>query len=519
MKLSDDWVPPFQLQSLFLSYCNMNSRFPNWLQTQNYLSALGLSNVGYLPPIPIWFWGKLQTLEVLRIPNNNLTGKIPNLELNLTNNYPFIDLSSNQLEGSIPSFLLQAGALDLSNNKFSDFVSFLCSKSKPNILQMLNFSNNELKGELPDCWNNLTSLKFVDLSNNKLSGKIPFSMGALSSMEALILRNNSLSGRLSSSLKNCSDKLALLDLGDNMFDGPLPSWIGGSLHQLVILSLRSNNFNGSIPSNLCHLRKLHVLDMSLNRFSGVIPTCLNYFTSMAEDTVIQSTLSTNHWYTVNVDNHSLSVVYDYEISLMWKGVDQRFKKADKLLKTIDLSSNHLTGKIPTEMEYLIGLISLNLSRNNLSGEIISNIGNFQFLEFLDLSNNGLSGKTPSSLAHIDRLTWLDLSNNQLYGKIPIGTQLQTFDASRFEGNSNLCGKPLDRKCPGEELVEHQQPQVRAGDDDKSIFLEALYMSMGIGFFTGFVGLIGSILLLQSWRDTYSRFLNALILRIFRCWRQ
>ncbi|KAK2457975.1 receptor protein EIX2 [Trifolium repens] len=518
MKLSDDWVPPFQLQSLFLSYCNMNSRFPNWLQTQNYLSALGLSNVGYLPPIPIWFWGKLQTLEVLRIPNNNLTGKIPNLELNLTNNYPFIDLSSNQLEGSIPSFLLQAGALDLSNNKFSDFVSFLCSKSKPNILQMLNFSNNQLKGELPDCWNNLTSLKFVDLSNNKLSGKIPFSMGALSSMEALILRNNSLSGPLSSSLKNCSDKLALLDLGENMFDGPLPSWIGGSLHQLVILSLRSNNFNGSIPSNLCHLRKLHVLDMSVNRLSEGIPTCLNYFTSMAEDTGI-STSSTNHWYTVNGSNDSLSVGYDYEISLMWKGVDQSFKKADMLLKTIDLSSNHLTGKIPTEMEYLIGLISLNLSRNNLSGEIISNIGNFQFLEFLDLSNNHLSGKIPSSLSHIDRLTMLDLSNNELYGKIPIGTQLQTFDTSSFEGNSDLCGEPLDKKCPEEELTEHQKPQVRAGEDDKSIFLEALYMSMGLGFFTGFVGLIGSILLLQSWRDTYSRFLNALILRIFMCCKQ
>jgi hypothetical protein len=204
---------------------------------------------------------------------------------------------------------------------------------------------------------------------------------------------------------------------------------------------------------------------------------------------------------------------------MWKGVDQQFKHADRLLKSIDLSSNHLTGKIPTEIDHLFGLISLNLSRNNLSGEIISNIGNFRTLEFLDLSRNHLSGKIPSSLAQIDRLTMLYLSNNQLYGKIPIGRQIQTFDPSWFEGNSNLCGQPLDRKCPGEELTEHQKPQVRAGDDDKSIFLEALCMSMGLGFFTGFVGLIGSILLLQSWRDTYSRFLNALILRIFRCWKQ
>ncbi|GAU49751.1 hypothetical protein TSUD_43380 [Trifolium subterraneum] len=128
------------------------------------------------------------------------------------------------------------------------------------------------------------------------------------------------------------------------------------------------------------------------------------------------------------------------------------------------------------------------------------------MNVLDLSRNHLSGTIPSSLAHIDRLSVLNLSNNQFCGKIPTGSQLRTFDASCFEGNSNLCGEPLDRKCPEEELGEHQKPRVFA-DDDKSIFLEALYMSMEIGFFTGFVGLIGSILLLQSWRDTYSRFLN------------
>jgi len=213
-----------------------------------------------------------------------------------------------------------------------------------------------------------------------------------------------------------------------------------------------------------------------------------------------------------------SGMYDFNLLLMWKGVDQHFKNADMFLKTIDLSSNHLTGEIPTEMEYLIGLISLNLSRNNLSGEIISNIGNFKSLEFLDLSRNHLSSRIPSSLAHIDRLAMLDLSNNQLCGKIPIGTQLQSFNASRFEENSNLCGEPLDRKCPGEEPTKPEVPTTNAGDDN-SIFLEALYMSMGLGFFTSFVGLVGSILLLPSWRETYSRFLNNLILKFFVWWKQ
>ena len=339
-------------------------------------------------------------------------------------------------------------------------------------------------------------------------------MGSLSKMEALVLRNNNLSGQLPSSLKNCSNNLALLDLGENKFHGPLPSWIGESLHQLVILSLRSNNFNGSIPSNLCYLRKFHVLDLSLNSLSGGIPTCVSNFTSMAQDTMS----STYHMYTLIINHVYYSRPYGFDMSLIWKGVDQWYKNADKFLKSIDLSSNHLTGEIPVEMEYLFGLISLNLSRNNLSGEIIPNIGNFKSLEFLDLSRNHLSGRIPPSLAHIDRLTWLDLSNNQLYGKIPIGTQLQTFNASCFEENFNLCGEPLDIKCPGEEPPKHQAQTTDAGDDNL-IFLEALYMSMGIGFFIGFVGLVGSILLLPSWRETYSRFLNTLLLKIFMWWKQ
>ncbi|RHN81717.1 putative non-specific serine/threonine protein kinase [Medicago truncatula] len=56
---------------------------------------------------------------------------------------------------------------------------------------------------------------------------------------------------------------------------------------------------------------------------------------------------------------------------------------------------------------------------------------------------------------------LNFSNNELYGEIPIGTQLQTFNASSFEGNSNLCGEPLDRKCPEEEPEKPQLPTTDA----------------------------------------------------------
>jgi Leucine-rich repeat (LRR) protein len=248
-------------------------------------------------------------------------------------------LSSNQLEGSIPYFLLQAGGLYLSKNKFSDIASFLCSKNKPQTLVLLDLSDNQLTGELPDCWNNLTSLQFVDLSNNNLSGNVPFSMAALVNMKALILRNNSLSGKLTSSLIG-RDKLALLDLGENKFYGPLPSWTGDNLHRLVVLSLRFNNFYGSLPSNLCNLRELQVLDLSLNSLSGGFLACVKNFTSMTQDTMSLTT-STGHLYKINFSNGGFYFdSYDFDLYLMWKGVDQRYKNVDMFLKTIDLSSNH-----------------------------------------------------------------------------------------------------------------------------------------------------------------------------------
>jgi hypothetical protein len=179
---------------------------------------------------------------------------------------------------------------------------------------------------------------------------------------------------------------------------------------------------------------------------------------MVEDSKNSTSLK-HYLYTIKYsDGPTIISSYDFYTFLMWKGVDRPFKNADMFLKTIDLSSNNLTGEIPTEIEYLSGLVSLNLSRNNLSGEIISNIGHLKLLDVLDLSRNHLSGTIPSSLAHIDRLSVLDLSNNQFYGQIPIGTQLQSFNASSFEGNSNLCGEPLDRKCPGEEPTNHKCQQ-------------------------------------------------------------
>jgi len=73
--------------------------------------------------------------------------------------------------------------------------------------------------------------------------------------------------------------------------------------------------------------------------------------------------------------------YRLDITWVWKGVEHVFRDPQRNLKSIDLSSNNLTGEITKEIVHLVGMVSLNLSRNNLSREIPSEIENLSSLEY------------------------------------------------------------------------------------------------------------------------------------------
>ncbi|KAL2967099.1 hypothetical protein AAZX31_16G156700 [Glycine max] len=464
LKFVPSWVPPFQLTNLRLSSCKLGPTFPSWLKTQRSLYELDISDNGINDSVPDLFWNNLKYMTFLNMSHNYLIGSIPNISLKLQLRTSIL-LNSNQFEGKIPSFLLQASELMLSENNFSDLFSFLCDQSTASNLGTLDVSHNQIKGQLPDCWKSVKQLLFLDLSSNKLSGKIPMSMGALVNMEALVLRNNGLMGELPSSLKNCSS-LFMLDLSENMLSGPIPSWIGESMHQLIILNMRGNHLSGNLPIPLCYLNRIQLLDLSRNNLSRGIPSCLKNFTAMSEQSINSSdTMSRIYW--VNETYYAIYGSYfegyTLDITWMWKGVERGFKNPELKLKSIDLSSNNLMGEIPKEVGYLLGVVSLNLSRNNLSGEIPSQIGNLGSLESLDLSRNHISGRIPSSLSEIDYLQKLDLSHNSLSGRIPSGRHFETFEASSFEGNIDLCGEQLNKTCPGDGdqiTAEHQEPAVK-----------------------------------------------------------
>jgi len=513
LRFTENWVPPFQLQVMRLRSCILGLSFPRWIKTQKYLQELDISNAGISDNVPEWFWAKLSSQECdkINISYNNLKGSIPNLQVK--NHCSFLFLSSNEFEGPIPPFLRGSMDIDLSKNKFNDSVPFICANGIDAALVHFDLSNNQLSGKIPDCWRNFKLLDYVDLSHNSFSGKIPSSMGSLVQLQALLLGNNSLTEEIPSSLKNCTE-LVMLDLRENRLEGLVPYWIGSELKELKVLSLQRNHFFGSIPVELCYLQSIQLFDISLNSLYGRIPKCIKNFTSMTQKASSSQSQGLTEYYVVNSQGTLRhDIPYELKALLTWKGVEHVFNNKElNLLKSIDLSSNHFSEEIPPEIAELIQLVSLNLSRNNFRGKIPSNIGKLKSLDSLDLSRNKLFGLIPSSLSQIDRLGVLDLSHNELSGEIPTSTQLQSFNASFYEDNLDLCGPPLVKSCVRGELTH--EPKVNVQDDEDLLLNRGFYISLTFGFIIGFWGVFGSILIKRSWRHAYFKFMNNLVDNIY-----
>ena len=325
----------------------------------------------------------------------------------------------------------------------------------------------------------------MDLSRNAFSGEFPALTSPNCSLTSLHLANNNFTGGFPSSLSYCSN-LTILDLGNNRLNGEVPSWVSHKMPSLKILQLRSNMLQGCIPWQLSHHSRLQLLDLANNQLSGSIPRQFANFASMIQQSDGFYMGSTHILLTYS--NRALTP-YSDRINLIWKGKYYTFEKAIAHMTGIDLSSNLLSGEIPTELANLKGLQLLNLSRNNLSGGIANDIGNLKALESLDLSCNELSGHIPDSFSGLTFLSSLNLSNNHLSGLIPTGGQLATLnDPSIYNNNSGLCGLPLNIAC-----LNGSSRSAENKDRDPG-----LYYSTLVGFAVGFWLWFGAIIFSDPW---------------------
>ncbi|XP_076910937.1 receptor-like protein EIX2 [Bidens hawaiensis] len=479
------------LSELHLSKCGLH----NALLSPNYFNFSAHSYMHYIDLRDNLIGGRflyeiinITSLKVLDLSRNNLNSSIPTMP-----NLLKLDVSENKFKHiELVGIWRQCNLkeLSLSYNIFNGEMigpSTNMSECSQYAFEMLDSSQNQLNGTIPEVLGRLTNLKALYLGANSFSGSIPEALERVRSLEVLDLSDNELTGPIPTFL----GKLTKLSLFGNQLSGFIPESLG-RLAGLTELDLSSNQLIGPIPNSLGRLSSLHLLDVSNNSLEGVVFEA--HLVNLSKLKYLHTDL--NHKLIFNISHEWIppfqlrSVVLSSckindefpqwlktqrNLEELWLSNASLFGLLPSWLRTmpifiLDLSHNKLggslenlpsrnpihwvepgdaalfllqdnlfNGSIPRSLCRRTYLELLDVSMNGLSGNIPDCVKNLQEMKVLILSSNGLSGVLPRSLGSIS-LAWLKLTNNNFNGELPrdLGNSsllsVLDLDNNKFSGN-------------------------------------------------------------------------------------
>ncbi|KAF7813195.1 LRR receptor-like serine/threonine-protein kinase GSO2 [Senna tora] len=429
-------TPIFLYNYHFLEAENVNPSLLE-LEHMNYLDLSGIHF--HSSPIPE-FLGSMRRLRYLNLSFSSFIGKIPHHLGNLSS----------------------LRALDLSYNweLYDDDMSWI---SKLSSLKHLALDGVSLEKayNLFQVLFKLPSLSLADLSDCRIINiHIPrgiVNSTFLANVEVLNLRDNALHGSFPDAFQNMTS-IKDLDLSWNSLS-LIPHWLA-NLHSLVQLDLSRNDFNSSevsmesILGNLCSLISLdlsdnyHELVPSLKFGHGNLSGCTRY---VLEELLLRKSGVSDSWPTclstldIGFNNLDVKILSDWippfkflsfmgmsscNLGTLFPQWLKNMTFLNRLSGTIpncwrrmsidilNLSSNKLSGTIPSSFGHSFGVAWLNLSNNSLHGELHEELKNIENLEILDLGENQFSGIIPSWIQTFQKLQVLRLSQNLFIGDIP-----------------------------------------------------------------------------------------------------
>ncbi|KAF7046367.1 hypothetical protein CFC21_055397 [Triticum aestivum] len=406
------------LKHLDLSYINLTT-VVDWVHEINMLPnliKLYLQHTGLRSTVVVLGQSNLTALEVLDISWNNFNTPIASNWFWNSTSLSYLNLYACPFYGPIPEYIGSMASLE-----------------------EVNFGGNNLMSTMiPSNFKNLCNLKILNLADSQTSGDIK---------------------ELMERLPNCtSNKMQMLDLGQNMLGGAMPS-SPGPLKNLTCLALPHNKLTGPIPKWIWSLTELLVLDLEVNELNGVVTedhlkSLRNLKILILGNTLLQIKVSPN-WVppfklqAVLLDGLQIGpafpswlrsqtglgllMIANASITAIPNWVWVAFSRAE----LVDLSNNQITGTLPATLEFMAAEVmalsnnrftgtipkfprnikGMYLSVNSLSGTLPSDFG-APLLQDLSLYSNSISGPIPSSLCSLTQLTLLDLSGNKLTGEVP-----------------------------------------------------------------------------------------------------
>ncbi|KAJ4721142.1 Leucine-rich receptor-like kinase family protein [Melia azedarach] len=416
----------------------INSPSISLVNSSSSLAHLDLSYTNLTNSAYRWLSKIGRNLLTLDLTGNQLQGPIPDYAFwNMTSLMHF-NLTSNEITGISKSFgdMCRLKTLRMNNNNLNGQLPDLffnlsgCAKLS---LEILVLDNNVLTGSLPDI-TKFSSLKELYVSDNKLDGSFPEKFRQRSPLITLQLKRNQLWGSLPDF--SVFPLLRILDIRGNRLNGTVSEGLG-ELSNLESLFLSPNSLQGIITeTHMSNLSKLKIMDFSYNspafnfspdwfppfqldyiglrnckigpHFPKWLRTQNNYSELDVSNAGILDTIPNWFWHSPSPNLYNLNLSYN-----QIKGELPDLSLKFTTYPGIDLSSNCLEGPIPPISPNMTSLI---LFKNNFSGSI-SFLCEFasERLSYLDLSDNHLSGEIPDCWQNF---MVLNLANNNFSGRIP-----------------------------------------------------------------------------------------------------
>ncbi|KAF3685258.1 hypothetical protein FXO37_00822 [Capsicum annuum] len=268
-----------KLQELHLSENKLHGHMSKSLSNCSQLQKLSLSENVFDGPIHSGI-GRLANLQMSSLGSNHFTSMIYHVNASaILSNYFRINLYYTLTAGIMPQEIgdlvnLMKLGVERSDYRLCPNLHFqhLISAIFVSRLDVIDLTQNQFSGSLPNCLGNVTSLGEIHLGSNILSSNIPPSLGNLKDLVVLDLSSNNMVGSLPPEIGTLK-AVTLMDLSMNRFSDRIPKEIGG-LQNLVHLSLRNNELQGSMPDSMNNMVALEFLDLSQNNISGTIPKSL-----------------------------------------------------------------------------------------------------------------------------------------------------------------------------------------------------------------------------------------------------
>ncbi|KAL8093088.1 receptor-like protein 39 [Apium graveolens] len=305
--ISPDFAKNLALAYFFsVSNNKLTGSIPDTICEALYLQVLDLSSNRLSGPAPSCLFGQGESLVVLNLGNNNLSGHINGSFLE-NSGLKTLDLHANNIEGSIPRSLsnwTNLEVLNMGNNHIND--TFPCFLKNSSTLRVLVLRFNHFHGDIRcvNPKNSWPNLQIIDIASNNFTGKVPpnsflnwkamlgnkdSSQGEIDHLRYKVLKFNNFyyQDTVTVTYKGLDVELVKIltifnsiDISCNQFEGNIPETIG-RLKNLYLLNLSHNALTGSIPASLGNLKQLESLDFSVNNLSGRIPEELTSLTFLS----------------------------------------------------------------------------------------------------------------------------------------------------------------------------------------------------------------------------------------------